>query len=407
MHETQLIITMKDIQRFNVLKDVLNKKLTGAQAANLLGITPVHASRLKKKVKQSGLQGLLRPRHPALNKIPAAKAIIVADLYKEHYWDFNIMHFKDKLKELHNIILSYESIRKILITQNIHTPKKKKIVHRRRRRMPKSGMLIQMDSSIHRWVEHIPESWALVAMIDDASSEVPYAQFFPKDTTLANMHVIQRFIEIKGVFMCLYVDKAGHFTTTRYQGIHYNMNPEQDDTQIERALAELNINLIPANSPQAKGRVERLFRLFQDRLIKEMRLARVSSYSQANKFLIDKFLPWYNARFALSAIESVYTPVPLDKNLDVIFSIKKERTVNHDNTIQFYGQIVQIPPTNIRLSFAKAVVDVCLLNDNSIVVLYKNSIIAKSKLHGNNKLVKKERLIENLLSSRQYEFAQT
>lgn len=407
MTEPRFCVTMKDIQKYRVLKDIVDKKVKGVQAALILGITPVHVCRLKRRFIEHGLTGLLRPRHPAPNKISAAKASIIADIYKEHYWDFNIMHFKDKLKEIHKITLSYESVRKILISHGIHAAKKKKIVHRRRRRMPKAGMLVQMDSSIHRWLEHIPQTWALVAMIDDASSEVPYAQFFPSDTTLANMHVIRRFIEIKGVFMALYVDKAVHFTTTRYQGIHYNVNPEQDDTQIERALSELNINLIPANSPQAKGRIERLFRLFQDRLVKEMRLANVSTYPQANKFIIDKFLPWYNTQFTIPNLESVYTPVPFDKNLDLVFSIKKERIVNHDNTIKFCGQIIQIPPSDTRLSFAKAIVDVCLLNDNSIIVQYKNQTVATSKLHGNNLTVKKDRFIKNLLNSRNYEPALT
>ena len=403
MLEPRYIVTMRDIQKHSVLKDLLDKKIKGIQAALLLGVHPVHISRLKHKLFKHGFQGLLRPRYPAPNKIPESKTNIIAALYKEHYEDFNIMHFKDKLAELHKIKLSYESIRKILILQGIHAPKKKKIVHRRRRRMPKAGMLVQMDSSIHQWLEHIKENWALVAMIDDATNEVPYAQFFLKDTTLANMHVIRRFIEKKGVFMALYTDKASHFITTRHQGIHYNVNPEQDNTQIERALDELDIRLIPANSPQAKGRVERLFRLFQDRLIKEMRLANVTGYLQANRYLNDKFLPWYNGRFAKSNIESAYMPVPIDKNLSLVFCIKKERAVNHDNTIQVCGQHIQIPPSDARLSFAKAIVDICLLQDNRVIVLYKNKVIAKANLHGNNKILQKERFIENFLNERSYE----
>ena len=122
--------------------------------------------------------------------------------------------------------------------------------------------------------------------------------------------------------MSLYVDKASHFKTTRHGGLHYTINPEQDETQIERALNELNITLIPANSPQAKGRIEVLFRLFQDRLIKEMRLAGIKNYNQANKFLQEKFLPWYNAKYSHKDVESTYLPLPPDKNLDTIFFIK-------------------------------------------------------------------------------------
>lgn len=268
--------------------------------------------------------------------------------------------------------------------------------------MPEAGMLIQMDSSRHNWIEHIPEKWWLVAMIDDATNETPYAKFYPSDTVFANMHVIRRFIELKGVFMCLYPDKASHFKTTRHGGTHYDIKEQQKDTQIERALAEPGINIIPANSCQAKGRIERLFRFFQDRLIKEMRLAGIRDYTQANRFLINKFLPWYNKRYTHPA-ESAYLPLPEDKNLDTIFCIKKERTVNHDNTISWDGQIIQIPPSNIRLSFAKAKVDACLLENRDVLVVYKNTIIAKTKLSKNNKFIKKQQIEQKILGAKIYE----
>jgi len=216
------------------------------------------------------------------------------------------------------------------------------------------------------------------------------------------MQVIRRFIEIKGMFYSLYVDKASHFKTTRHGGIHYNVSAEQDEeTQIERALTELDINIIPANSPQAKGRIEVTFRLFQDRLIKEMRLAGIKNYAQANKFLQEIFLLWYNKKFIHEA-ESSYMPLPKDKNLDLVFSIKKERTVNNDNTVAVSGQIIQIPPSNIHLSFAKRKVTVCLLEDNRIYILYKDKVIAESKLSKNNKVIKKEKIIETLLNAREY-----
>ena len=405
--KTKFLVTMKDIQRYKVLKDAIDKKLKGSTAALILNLSPVHISRLKQKVIKAGLQGLLRPRHPALNKIPQKTIKALVFLRQEYYYDFNLMHFKDKLEESHNIKLSYESIRQILIKEGLHIPKKKKIVHRRRRRMPKTGMLIQMDSSQHQWLKDIKEPWWLTAMIDDANNEIPYAQFFPKDTLFSNMQVIRKGIEIEGIFMCLYVDRASHFKTTRHGGIHYNVNPEQDQTQIERALNELGINIIFANSPQAKGRIEIRFKLFQDRLIKEMRLEGIKNYTQANKYLLEKFLPWYNQRYTIKNLESCYLPLPIDKNLDLIFCVKKERVVNFDNTVQFCGQIIQIPPSDVRLSFAKAVVDVCLLEDNRIFVLYKGKAIAESKLSPKNKIVKKEREIERFLNKREYQLATT
>ena len=160
------------------------------------------------------------------------------------------------MEEDYKIKLSYESIRKILIAHHLHNPKEKKKVYRRRRRMPKAGMLVQMDSSQHQWIPSIPVKWWLIIMIDDATNEIPYARLVPSDTMFANMSVIRGFIERKRLFTALYVDRASHFETTRYGGLHVNVSPEQDDTQIERALNELGITIIPANSPQAKGRVE-------------------------------------------------------------------------------------------------------------------------------------------------------
>jgi hypothetical protein len=395
---------MKDIQRYKVLKDVIEKKLKGVDAASILGLSPVHISRLKTRLLEGGFEEILRkpPPLPPNRKISDAEIQKMLKLRKELYYDFNIMHFMDKLHEVHKMPYCYESIRQILTRAKEHSPKKKKIIHRQRRRMPRAGMLVQMDSSQHFWLPLVEDKWWLIAMIDDATNEVPYAQFFPKDTLFANMHVIRQFIEIKGLFYSLYVDKASHFKTTRHGGIHYNVSSEQDEeTQIERALGELGISVIPANSPQAKGRIEVTFRLFQDRLIKEMRLAGIKNYFQANKFLFEKFLPYYNAKFTHEA-ESSYMPLPKDKNLGLIFCIKKERSVNNDNTLSIYGQIIQIPPSQLHLSFAKRKVDTCLLEDNRVYVLYHGKIIAESRLSKNNKVIKKEKTIEKLLNAREY-----
>jgi uncharacterized protein YqgQ len=398
-----LLVTMKDIRRYKVLKDVIEKKLRGTEAAQLLKLTTVHISRLKTRLLEEGFEGLLRRVicAPPGNKIPESVINKIIQLRKELYYDFNVMHFKDKLKEIHKLSYSYESIRRILINNNEHRPKKRKKVHRQRRRMPKAGMLVQMDSSEHQWLPQIKNKWWLIAMIDDATNEIPYARLFPKDTVFANMHVLRRFIELMGIFMALYVDKASHFKTTRHGGLHYTVAQEHEDTQIERALHELGINIIPANSPQAKGRIEVSFRFFQDRFIKEMRLAKIRTYAQANEFLLKTFLPWYNAHYTHQA-ESAYMPLAKDIDLDIIFCVKKERQVNQDNTIQIYGQIVQIPHSRIVLSFTRKKVDVCILEDNRIFVLYKNNIIAEANFSKNNKILKKEKRIEKLLNQREY-----
>jgi hypothetical protein len=372
---------MKDIQRHKVLKDVIDKRLTGVAAAELLGLTPVHVCRLKHRLLRDGFEGLLRQAsaQSVYNKIPSSVIDQIVNLRREIYYDLNVLHFKDKLAELHNLSYSYEALRKILITHGLHQTKKRRRVFRQRRRMPKAGMLVQMDSSEHQWLAHIPAKWWLVAMIDDASNEIPCAELYPQDSVFANMEVLRGTIETKGLFMALYVDKASHFTTTRQGGLHYQVALEQNDTQIERALGELGINLILANSPQAKGRIEVVFRLFQDRFIKEMRLAGIKTYEQANHYLKHTFLPWYNRRYTRPA-ESVYMPLPKDKNLDLIFCIKHQRRVGRDNTIQLDGQTIQIPPSRIQLCFTQKKVDVCVLEDQRIFVVYNNQVIAESRV---------------------------
>lgn len=397
-------LTMKDVKKYEILKQVVAKQLKSTEAAALLGYHPVHVSRLKKKVITSGLQGILRPKLPSNRKLPDSLKEQIQTLYRQTYYDFNIRHFNDKLRENHGINLSYETVRQSLISHRIHAPKKKKLVHRRRRRMPRSGLLIQMDSSEHNWLPSIKEKWHLTATIDDATSKVPFAKLYPSDGVFNNMEVIRKTIEKEGLFCALYADKASHFTTTRYRGLHVKVAQEQDDTQIERALQETGITFIPANSPQAKGRIERLFRTFQDRFIKELRLHNIKNYGQANRFLQNYFISYYNNRFAKTAgVENSYKPLPLKTNLDLIFCKKYQRKVNFDNTIQMQGAVIQIPPSKYRLSFAKCIVDVCLLENNDIYVLFKNQIIHSTKLSKNNKVYRLREQTENILKQREYE----
>lgn len=403
MEKEKVKVTMKDLRKYEVLKEVLEKRIKGYQAAQLLGYTKVHISRLKKRLQKSGFEGLLRPRRTSSKKTHVSLVEEIVKLYKETYYDFNIMHFKDKLQEIHSIKLSYETIRTILVQYRLHKSKKKKKIHRRRRRMPKAGLLIQMDSSQHNWIPSIEQKWWLTATIDDATNEVPYAKLYLTDGVFNNMEVIRKTIEAKGLFYALYVDKASHFKTTRYGGLHVNVSPEQEETHIERALEELGIQLILAHSPQAKGRIERLFGLFQDRFIKELRLRGIKDYEEANRFLQEEFIPYYNKRFAhKEGIESAHTPLPAGVNLELIFSKRFERTVNFDNTIKFQGDIIQIPPSKHRISFAKCVVEVCLVSNGKVYILYKGNIVYTTNLSGSSKAYQLKE-IESFLNQREYE----
>ena len=395
--------TMKELNKRSVIKMLLNDKISGVQASVMLGYSTVHVSRLKKAARENGLDSLIRPPIPSSRKTPEDLKKTITDLYSKQYYDLNFCHFRDKLNDIHNIFLSYETIRQILIRNGIHTPKKQKVVHRRRRRMPKTGMLVQMDSSIHYWIPAVKDKWVLICAVDDATSEIIFAKFFPSDNLFNNMEVIRKIIELKGVFFAIYVDKASHFITTRYEGTHNNVNPDTDNTQIQYALESIGSSMINANSPQAKGRIERCFRTLQDRLIKELRLNNITDYASANSFLIKTFIPDYNRRFAVTVgVESAFKPLDPSINLDIVFSEKKYRIVNNDNTISYMSQIFQIYPSNTKISFAKSRVTVCRTEKNNIFILYKGKIVFHSKLAKTNKFTIMEKETECLLKKRQY-----
>jgi hypothetical protein len=399
---------MKDVKKYEILNQVIAGQLKGTEAAKLLRYHPVHITRLKQKVKTFGIKGILRPKQPSNRKKPDYLKEQVKRLYQNIYYDFNISHFNDKLKENHKINLSYETVRQILVAARMHTPKKKKLIHRRRRRMSKAGMLVQMDSSEHNWLPFIKEKWHLTATIDDANSKVLFAKLYPSDGVFNNMEVIRKTIEKEGLFTALYADKASHFKTTRYGGLHVKVSKEQDDTQIQRALQEIGITFIAANSPQAKGRIERLFRTFQDRFIKELRLHNIKNYKQANYLLQNYFVSYYNKRFAKTAgVEGAYKPLPKNCNLDLIFCKKYQRKVKPDNTIQVHGTTIQIPPSKHRLSFAKCIVDACLLENNTINILYKNQLIHTTKLSKNTKAYKLKKKTETILNQREYQLCKS
>ncbi len=174
--------------------------------------------------------------------------------------------------------------------------------------------------------------------------------------------------------MALYTDKASHFKTTRHGGLHYHVEVEQNETQIERALREPGISLINTNSPQAKGKIERKFRFFQDRLIKEMRLRGIKTYKKANRFLKEEFLPWCNERY-MQKVESVYRPLSEGVDLDIIFSIRQFRRVNRDNTVSYKKRLFQIPPTNGVRSFSGKWIEVSEKENGRVDLLYEGKKI--------------------------------
>jgi hypothetical protein len=240
--------------------------------------------------------------------------------------------------------------------------------------MPKEGMMLQFDTSDHDWLEKRGPKIKLIGGIDDATKDVPHAKFALKDSVEENMAVFKEIVKRKGIPLSLYVDKDSKFITTRHGGLHVNIKREQEKTQMQRTWEELGIiNVIYAESPQAKGRIERLWATFQDRLISELRLEGISCLEEANRYLLNVFLPKYNKKFTRKPrVEEVaYRPIPEGMDLNQILCIKEERQVQGNNTIGYDTRRYQILPTKTRFGFAKAKVEVQKHLDGSIHILYK------------------------------------
>jgi transposase len=378
-----ITLNRKEITRYQVIRDTLDRKISNNKATTLLGLSKRQIIRLKNKVRRDNLMGIVHGNCGRTPKIAIAKEIkeIILNLYLNTYNGFNVSHFGEFLKEAHGINISRETLRNLLLTSGLRCKSKSAPKHRSRRaRMPREGLLIQMDSSEHQWLG-LASIW-LIATIDDGTGEVPYALFVDTDSTENNMRVIKRLVETKGIPVALYTDGASHFMTQRHYSYRVNLRYNYAPTQIQRALGELGVRLIIAGSPQAKGRIERLFKTFQDRLLKELKLHKISSIEEANRYLHDMFIPKFNERFCRDPKdpEPAWRVIPGEINLDSVFSIKEQRTVMTDNTISWRSRIFQILPNKHRISFAKAKVVVEKRLDDSIHIRYNDQYLKFKEL---------------------------
>lgn len=375
----RISISQQQVTRHRILERLIRRELTEKEAAELLGVGVRQVRRLKRKVRVGGITSLMHGNagKPPWNKRPAAVVDTIVRSYRSTYEGFNCLHFRDMLEDREHVVIPRESLRRIFVAHDL--PRKKRHTPRRferRERKPQTGMLIQQDTSFHDWFSTGMVA-ALVASIDDATSEVVFGKFFPRDGTLPNMEAMKTVTETRGVPVAFYVDQAAHFTTTRHESIHVQLTGVYDETQIARALTSIGTSLILARSPQAKGRVERLFETFQDRLIKELKLAHVTTIVEGNIFLAS-WLPVFNRRFMVHPIQSksAYRTIPNHLRLELIFSIQEERIVQADNTISFRGNEYLIHKTTQRVSFAKTTVTVHRCIDNVIRILHQGQDLA-------------------------------
>lgn len=260
-----------------------------------------------------------------------------------------------------------------------HTKQEK---HRKRReRRPLPGMMLHLDGSEHAWLGELHPKWDLLATLDDATNEVYDAFFVPEEDTRSVLKIIWNTIKNQGIFCSLYTDRARHFVVTEKSG----QKPDKSiRTQCQRALDQLGIRLIPAYSPQARGRGERLWKTFQGRLPQELRRAGIATIEQANEYLQNVFIPEYNLRFKVlqKEVGSAFVPVIEGTDLSRIFSIQHDRIVSNDNTVSYKTKVLQLPTSAHRYSFARCKVTIYENLDATLCIGYGPHLVAKYDQEG-------------------------
>jgi len=377
----RVTFSMNEIKRLYVMQQIADHQLTGPQAAERLGLSLRQIRRLIAKYREEGAPGLVhgnRGRAPN-NRIEEAVRAKIWELAEEQYQDYNDSHFTEELAEEHGLAVSRASVRRIRRQNGQPSPRKRRSPRHRSRRVrkPQAGMLLQTDGSRHDWLEGRGSWLSLIAYIDDATNQVAGATFRDEEDAAGYFVGLREICLTQGIPAAIYADQHTIFQSPTQATLEQELSGETPRSQLGRLLDELAIELIAAHSPQAKGRVERLWETLQDRLVKALRKAGASNREEANRVLGD-FLPKFNQRFQVAPAQAAtaYVPWPKEYRPEDYFCFKHTRTVTNDNTIPFDGHRLQIPPGPQRRSFARAKVDVWQHLDGRLEVRYQGQSLA-------------------------------
>jgi transposase len=372
---------MNEIKRLHLLQQIVDRQMTAFQAAELLGLSLRQVRRLVARYRQQGAPGIAhgnRGRTPN-NQIQDDVRSQILELAENQYQDYNDCHFTEELAEKHGLQVSRSSVRRIRRQANLKSPRKRRTPrHRsRRERKEQAGMLLQADGSRHDWLEGRGPWLSLIAYIDDATNEVSGAVFREAEDAAGYFLGLQQICRQTGIPGAIYADQHTIFQSPAKATLEQELAGEPPRSQFGRLLAELGIELIAARSPQAKGRIERLWGTFQDRLVKALREAGASNLVEANQVL-RSYLPKHNQRFQVKPAQegTAYVPWPKEYQAKDYFCFKYTRTVTNDNTISFDGHRLQIPPGPHRRSYAKAKVEVQQHLDGQLEIRYQGMSLA-------------------------------
>lgn len=359
----------EEIKRCEILRMADEKRIIQKEGAKRIGISPRHFRRLLRNYRERGAEGIISGHRgkPSNNRMEEGKRKKILNKLKGTYHDFGPTFASEKLLERDGIKVSKETVRQIMIQEGLHEPKTKEAeqIHQMRERRKHRGELVQLDGSYHAWLEDRAEKACLLVFIDDATSEILAAQFVPHETYYSYAGLCKRYFRQHGLPEAFYTDRFSVFRVNQT-----NVTNTDGQTMFERAMAELGIELICAYSPQAKGRVERANQTLQDRLVKEMRLAEISNYQQANEFL-SNYLQIHNQKFAVEPLSAIDNHEPLrpENNLDLIFTKRKTRILSKNLEFQYDRVVYQVQSDRPTYALKGRKVTVCENEEGHIFVL--------------------------------------
>ena len=378
--EERLTLTIKELKRLKVLEWIEAERMTVVDAAKMLGISQRQCWRVLARYRQEGTVGLVHGNRgrPSPRRLPAATREEILTLAHGICRDYNDQHLTEVLQDEHGLQVSRASVRRIRRAAGLASPHKyrRRRGHQRRERNPQAGMLLQFDASIHDWLEGRGPRLALAAAIDDATNEVVGALFRDQEDAAGYFLLLRSISQSHGLPLAAYADRHTIFQSPVKPTIEQQLAGTVPQSQFARLVAELGVELIAAHSPQAKGRIERLWQTFQDRLVKELRQAGATNLEQANQALA-AYLPKFNQHFTVAPSQpgSAFRPVPAGLDWDAVFAFHYQRQVANDHTISLDNHKLQLPPLAHGGSYARAKVDLHHYMDGRLAVRYQGQLL--------------------------------
>jgi transposase-like protein len=376
--EDMIMVGQRELKRLHVIQKVLERVIKQVEAAEILSLSGRQIRRIVKRIRSEGDRGIVHQSRgrPSNRRTPDKVKNKVIRLYRAQYKDFGPTLASEKLLERDGIGISDETLRRWLLEAGDWKKSRRSRRHRQwRERKQHYGEMVQMDGSHHDWFEGRGPGCVLMGYIDDAMGKV-FGRFYEYEGTIPAMDSFKQYIQKHGLPMSVYLDRHTTYKSTAKASLEDVLNEEIPLSEFERALKELGVEVIHAHSPQAKGRVERLFGTLQDRLVKEMRLRGIRTIEEANRFL-KGYLPLYNRRFSVRPKErnNLHRPLPKGLNLDAILCIKTERTLRNDFTVAHNRKLYQIQD---RTKASKVMVHEQI--DGAMRILYQDQALRFSEI---------------------------